>query len=126
LSEKRLADAAARVRALARWRSAGAAVGTAPAPEIGLAAARRALRITPDGPFEPLTTPAYVAAFTPLANIAVGEETPWGVAAELARLLPGTETATYPAEAAAEAGIPALIAALLQAAADRRIVAVVR
>ena len=32
-----------------------------------------------------------MAAFTPVANIAVGDETPWGVAAELARLLPGTD-----------------------------------
>ncbi|TJZ45187.1 glycoside hydrolase family 3 protein [Streptomyces piniterrae] len=128
LPEQRLADAAARVRALARWRGAGAAVGAAPAPEIGLAAARRALRITTPHarPFEPLTAPAYVAAFTPLANIAVGDETPWGVAAELARLLPGTETAAYSAETAAVDGIPALVAALRDAAADRRIVAVVR
>ncbi|UQA93188.1 glycoside hydrolase family 3 protein [Streptomyces halobius] len=126
LSEKRLADAAARVRTLARWRSAGAEVGAAPAPGIGLAAARRALRTTPSGPFEPLTAPAYVAAFTPLANIAVGDETPWGVAAELTRLLPGTDTAAYPAEVAAAAGIPDLIAALLKAADGRRIVAVVR
>ncbi|MFH8406573.1 glycoside hydrolase family 3 protein [Streptomyces sp. NPDC018019] len=103
LSEKRLADAAARVRALARWtRSAGAAQGTlsgergvAPAPEAGLVAARRALRVTRNGAYEPLRAPAYVAAFTPVANIAVGDETPWGVAAELARLLPGTETGAY-------------------------------
>lgn len=58
-------------------------------------AARRALRITRNGPYEPLRAPAYVAAFTPVANIAVGDETPWGVAAELGRLLPGTETGTY-------------------------------
>ncbi|MFJ6747205.1 glycoside hydrolase family 3 protein [Streptomyces sp. NPDC091266] len=127
LSEKRLADAAARVRALARWtRSAGAAVGTAPAPGIGLAAARRALRRTTDGTFEPLTTASYVAAFTPLANIAVGDDTPWGVAAELTRLLPGTETGTYTGELAATDGPRTLVDGLLRAAADRRIVAVVR
>lgn len=127
LPEERLADAAARVRALARWtRSAGAAAASTPAPEAGLTAARRALRITPDGPFEPLTAPAYVAAFTPLANIAVGDETPWGVAAELARILPGTETAAYTAEAAVATGTPALVTGLLQAAGHRRIVAVVR
>lgn len=40
----------------------------------------------------------YVAAFTPVANIAVGDETPWGVAAELARILPGTATDTYSGE----------------------------
>ncbi|MGW2631953.1 glycoside hydrolase family 3 protein [Streptomyces chattanoogensis] len=127
LPERRLADAAARVRVLARWtRSAGAVVGAAPAPGIGLSAARRALSITADGPYEPLTGPAYVAAFTPLANIAVGDETPWGIAAELARLLPGTRTATYTAETAAAVGTPALIDGLLADAAGRRLVAVVR
>lgn len=128
LSEKRLADAAARVRSLARWTaSAAAGKGAEPAPGIGLTAARRALRVTAaGGPYQPLTGPAYVAAFTPLANIAVGDDTPWGVAAELARLAPGTETATYTAKAAAGAGIPALTDGLLSAAAGRRIVAVVR
>ncbi|MEU5474697.1 glycoside hydrolase family 3 protein [Streptomyces lydicus] len=129
LPEQRLADAAARVRALAR-RPGGpdAGEGAAPAPDIGLTAARRALRRTPDGgrPYAPLTAPAYVAAFTPLANIAVGDETPWGVAAELARLLPGTETATCTAESAAADGTAALIDGLLTAAAGRRVVAVVR
>ncbi|MGW7487639.1 glycoside hydrolase family 3 protein [Streptomyces sp. NPDC054786] len=127
LSENRLADAAGRVRALARWtRGAGAGEGTVPAPGIGLTAARRALRLTADGPYEPLATPAYVAAFTPLANIAVGEDTPWGVAAELARLLPGTGTTTCTAESAAAAGPAGLIDGLLTAAGDRRVVAVVR
>ncbi|WP_310727771.1 glycoside hydrolase family 3 N-terminal domain-containing protein [Streptomyces sp. N2A] len=126
LPEERLADAAARVRALARWtRDAGE--GAAPAPGIGLTAARRALRRTAGGqPYAPLTGAAYVAAFTPLANIAVGDETPWGVAAELARLLPGTDTGTYTADAAATAGTPALVEGLLTAAAGRRIVVVVR
>ncbi|WFB07489.1 glycoside hydrolase family 3 protein [Streptomyces sp. LX-29] len=137
LSEQRLAEAAARVRALGRWaRQAGgpgAAEGTALAvadPEVGLAAARRALRVTSGAaPYEPLTGPAYVAAFTPVANIAVGDETPWGVAAELTRLLPGTTTATYgePGGTAAEPGGPSpVVAHVLGAAADRRIVAVVR
>ncbi|MFF7727241.1 glycoside hydrolase family 3 protein [Streptomyces sp. NPDC008001] len=124
LPEERLADAAARVRALARWTSgegaAGAAEeGTAPAPEVGLTAARRALRVTAAAGREPLTGPAYVAAFTPLANIAVGDETPWGVGAELARLLPGTETGTYGRDAARASDV-------LAAAGGRRIVAVVR
>ncbi|WP_327688351.1 glycoside hydrolase family 3 protein [Streptomyces tubercidicus] len=133
LPEQRLADAAARVRASAAGnRSAGEgtfqgeAEGPAPAPGIGLTAARRALCLTAAGPYRPLTEPAYVAAFTPLANIAVGDETPWGVAAELARLLPGTETATCTGEAAAAAGTAALVDGLLTAAAGRRLVAVVR
>ncbi|GAA2997835.1 glycoside hydrolase family 3 protein [Streptomyces fulvorobeus] len=132
LSEERLADAAARVRALASWtRGTGGAVsepgaavqeGTAPgtgvSADIGLVAARRAVRVTGTG--ARLTGPAYVAAFTPVANIAVGDETPWGVAAELARLLPGTGTGTYDAES------PAPAADTLRAAGERRIVAVVR
>ncbi|MFI9236578.1 glycoside hydrolase family 3 protein [Streptomyces sp. NPDC053079] len=125
LAEERLADAAARVRALARW-TAGAGAGAAqegtapaPAPEVGLTAARRALRVTAAAGYVPVDGPVYVAAFTPLANIAVGDETPWGVGAELARLVPGTETGTY---GAAEADVEQV----LRAAAGRRIVAVVR
>ncbi|MFI8002375.1 glycoside hydrolase family 3 protein [Streptomyces sp. NPDC086010] len=130
LPEERLADAAARVRALASWtqRARGAAPepgadtqeGTAPGTGagIGLIAARRAVRVT--GAAEPLDAPPYVAALTPVANIAVGEETPWGVAAELARLLPGTATDTY----GGEHGSPA--AEVLRAAGERRVVAVVR
>ncbi|KIZ14168.1 glycoside hydrolase family 3 protein [Streptomyces natalensis] len=126
LAEQRLADAAARVRTLARWtRSAGAA-RTAPAPGIGLTAARRALRITAAGPCTPLAGPAYVAAFTPLANIAVGDDTPWGIAAELTRLLPGTRTATYGAPTAASLGTRALVDALLTEAVGRPLVVVVR
>jgi beta-N-acetylhexosaminidase len=148
LAEERLADAAARVRALARW-TAAAATGASPDPvdpagsaasaasadsvdlgagrpggasgtstEIGLVAARRALTVTHSGTYAPLTEPPYVAALTPVANIAVGDETPWGVAAELAGLLPGTETGSFSGE---EAGTSALAAA-----GPRRVVAVVR
>ncbi|MFD9504967.1 glycoside hydrolase family 3 protein [Streptomyces sp. NPDC060035] len=132
LPEERLADAAARVRALASWtqRARGAASepgadmqeGTAPGtgadPGIGLVAARRAVKVT--GSTGPLAGPAYVAAFTPVANIAVGDETPWGVAAELARVLPGTGTDTY------SDGTQAPADQVLDAAGERRIVAVVR
>ncbi|MDT3396347.1 glycoside hydrolase family 3 protein [Streptomyces sp. B1866] len=128
LPEERLADAASRVRALARWtRGAGAAEGVEPAPDVGIAAARRAVRVTPGpGGYEPLTGPVYVAALTPVENMAVGGETPWGVAAELARLLPGTATATYGERDVACGGAPALAARVLAAAGGRRIVAVVR
>ncbi|GGT81601.1 glycoside hydrolase family 3 protein [Streptomyces lateritius] len=129
LPEERLADAAARVRALASWTQAhrvrgavsgpGAAVqeGTAPGTEIGLVAARRALTVTARERHTPITGPPYVAAFTPVANFAVGDETPWGVAAELERLLPGTTTGSYDTSS---------VAAVLAAAGERRIVAVVR
>ncbi|MEU3756336.1 glycoside hydrolase family 3 protein [Streptomyces olivoreticuli] len=118
LTEERLADAAARVRALAHDVSRRPAEAE-PAPEVGLVAARRALRVTPPTGYEPLTGPAHVAAFTPVANIAVGDETPWGVAAELSRLLPGTTTGTY---GSAEAGVERVLAD----AGARRVVAVVR
>ncbi|MBD0745124.1 glycoside hydrolase family 3 protein [Streptomyces sp. CBMA152] len=126
LPESRLADAAARVRALASWTrrargdvaAPGADVqeGTAPGTDIGLVAARRALRVTGDA--APLAAAPYVASFTPVANIAVGDETPWGVAAELSALVPGTETGTY--------GPDADPSEVLAAAGTRRIVAVVR
>ncbi|MEU3344039.1 glycoside hydrolase family 3 protein [Streptomyces sp. NPDC006700] len=121
LPEERLADAAERVRALARWTAAAGsragARGVAD-PEVGLRAARRALRVTAAEDFTPLTDPPYVAALTPVANIAVGDETPWGVAAELGRLLPGTRTGSFAGEDAARAA--------LQEAGTRRVVAVVR
>lgn len=132
LTEERLADAAARVRALASWtqrvrgdvREPGAAVqeGTAPgtgvSPDIGLIAARRAVRVTGSG--DRLAEAAYVASFSAEANIAVGDETPWGIAAELDRILPGTGTDTY------TDGTTAPADAILAAAGERRIVAVVR
>ncbi|MGW6401666.1 glycoside hydrolase family 3 protein [Streptomyces sp. NPDC055134] len=121
LPEERLADAAARVRSLARWASVPGAAehsGGAPDTGIGLVAARRAVTVTRGEHAAPVTEAPYVAAFTPVANIAVGDETPWGVAAELERLLPGTETGSF---SGADAG-----AAALAAAGERRIVAVVR
>ncbi|MFI8825762.1 glycoside hydrolase family 3 protein [Streptomyces sp. NPDC053431] len=131
LPEERLADAAARVRALAAWTQAhrvrgagsgpGAASqeGTAPGTDVGLVAARRALEVTPGrSPYEPVTGAPYVASFTPVVNFAVGDETPWGIAAELERLLPGTATGSFGAEATVDA--------VLAAAGERRVVAVVR
>ncbi|WP_156725995.1 glycoside hydrolase family 3 protein [Streptomyces apocyni] len=134
LPEQRLAEAAARVRALGEWTATEAAArsSTTLASDIGLVAARRALTLTraervgegavADGGVAdggaPLTAAPFVAAFTPMANIAVGSETPWGIAAELARLLPGTETGTFSPESTP--------ASVLEAAGDRRVVAVVR
>ncbi|MEU1040035.1 glycoside hydrolase family 3 N-terminal domain-containing protein [Streptomyces sp. NPDC005907] len=162
LPEERLADAAARVRALARWTATAASTDSTPGAdytpggnsvsgvdlvsgadsgsageaggsgtgrpggssgvevlaEVGLVAARRALTVTRSGTYAPLAEAPYVAALAPVANIAVGDETPWGVAAELAQLLPGTETGSFSGE---DAG-----AAALTAAGPRRVVAVVR
>jgi beta-N-acetylhexosaminidase len=137
LPEERLADAAARVRELASWTRRARETGTVPGAEtqegtapgagrsdIGLVAARRAVSVTEgDQPFEPVTEPLYVASFSPVANIAVGDETPWGVAPVLTELLPGTTADSYGDENA-EASV--LAGNVLERAADRRIVAVVR
>lgn len=128
LPEERLTEAAGRVRALAGWTRdhAGDAPSRSPRPDVGLIAARRALRVTGAAAYTPLTAPPYVAAFTPVASIAVGDETPWGVAAELSRLLPGTRTSGYDRAGAEREGVPELVARLRAEAGDQRIVAVVR
>ncbi len=98
LPEERLADAAARVRSLAAWTTGtrrAPSAADAPAPEIGLTAARRAVTVTRAAGPAPVTDPVYVATFSPAPNIAVGDETPWGVGAELERLLPGTTTGHF-------------------------------
>lgn len=118
LPEDRLADAAERVRTLAHWTASAPRTSRTAPSDVGLAAARRALEATHSGPCEPLREPPYVAAFTPVANFAVGDETPWGVAAELVRLLPGTRTGTFSGDAAGEAA--------LTEAGPNRVVAVVR
>ena len=118
LPEERLADAAERVRTLSRWTASAPQPSDTAATDVGLTAARRALKATHSEPYEPLREPPYVAAFTPVANFAVGDETPWGVAAELVRLLPGTRTGTFTGEDAGHAA--------LTEAGPSRIVAVVR
>ncbi|WP_049579262.1 glycoside hydrolase family 3 protein [Streptomyces sp. SBT349] len=131
LPEERLHDAAERVRALARWTSEARGAEPAPEPDgdIGLVAARRGLRLTtPDGApaHRPPGTPPYVASFPPVANIAVGTQTPWGVGRELDRLLPGTAGGSHTREDAERAGTEGLAAEVLRAAGDRPLVAVVR
>ncbi|WP_217559775.1 glycoside hydrolase family 3 protein [Streptomyces sp. GbtcB6] len=119
LPEERLADAAQRVRALAAWTSTVEAAHPDPTlTDIGLVAARRALHVTRVDPYTPPAEPLFVASLTPETNIAVGTETPWGVSAELTRLLPGTETGSFAGE---DAGHAAIVAA-----GERRVVAVVR
>lgn len=127
LPRDRLREAAERVRALAGWSAGRArpATGSHARADIGLEAARRALRTTGLDAYQPPTSPPFVAALTPLANIAVGEQTPWGVGPELEQLLPGTESVTY-GGAAHRQEPTALSSDVLRAAGDRRIVAVVR
>ncbi|GAB2706539.1 glycoside hydrolase family 3 protein [Kitasatospora kifunensis] len=135
LPEERLADAAARVRSLGSWarhaRYGGAAQAAPTEPDlsIGLRAARRALLVTvdPAQPFTPVTDRPYVASFSPEANIAVGDETPWGVAGMLAERFPGTRTLSAgPADAADGPQLDALVARVLGEAEERRLVLVVR
>ncbi len=104
LPEERLTEAAKRVGQLAAWTVAGRAgsQGRAPTPAggstIGLAAARRAVRVTTSRAglgVLPLAGPAYVVEFEPPRNIAIGAETPWGLGAPLAELLPGTTAVRY-------------------------------
>ncbi|MFY1575546.1 glycoside hydrolase family 3 protein [Verrucosispora sp. WMMD703] len=116
LPEERLAEAAKRVGQLAAWTVAaragrsGTPVATA-GSTVGLAAARLAVRITRCGASAtslPLTGPSHVVEFQPPHNIAIGSETPWGVAAPLAALVPGTTSVRYvensvPADLAADA-----------------------
>ncbi|MCB5169184.1 glycoside hydrolase family 3 protein [Streptomyces bambusae] len=125
LPEERLADAAARVRSLADWTRQARAAGTPGAPDeegsapgtagIGLEAARRAVLVV--GERKPVTS-AYVATFAPEPNIAVGDETPWGPAAELAELVADTGSGRY--------GVEATAGEVLAAAGGRTVVAVVR
>jgi beta-N-acetylhexosaminidase len=138
LAEERLAQAAARVRTLGAWaRTAAQGAQGARWPvdrisgsgleDLGLAAARRALRVTGDGrPYDPPSGPVYMAAFTSVANIAVGDTTPWGVGAELQRFLPGTKVVTYRESDVQRNGVASLVAHVLRSAADRRIVITVR
>ncbi|TCB95999.1 glycoside hydrolase family 3 protein [Micromonospora zingiberis] len=103
LPEERLAEAAKRVGQLAAWTVAARAArpasvgGAADGSTVGLAAARRALRVTSTGGevVLPLVGAAHVVEFAPPHNIAIGVDTPWGVAAPLAELVPGTTGARY-------------------------------
>ncbi|MEV4574512.1 glycoside hydrolase family 3 N-terminal domain-containing protein [Nonomuraea jabiensis] len=91
LPEERLADAARRVRELASW-AASSGSQAARDGSVGLAAARRAIRITrrSTAPVLPLASAATVVELAPEMNLAIDRNTPWGVGQPLARLLPGT------------------------------------
>ncbi|MEV4017205.1 glycoside hydrolase family 3 N-terminal domain-containing protein [Nonomuraea angiospora] len=91
LPEERLADAARRVRELASWAASSGSQASRDG-SVGLAAARRAIRITrrSTAPVLPLTSAASVVELAPEMNLAIDRNTPWGVGQPLARLLPGT------------------------------------
>jgi beta-N-acetylhexosaminidase len=116
----RLEEAAARVAALRSWTTAvqgrGGPVGSA-AAEIGLVAARRAVRV--DGVPQPLHRP-FVVEIVPPANMAAGA-VPWGLGAWVPEgSLRRVSTGESPASPAAP------IAGLLAEAAGRSLVIVVR
>ncbi|MBB5873063.1 beta-N-acetylhexosaminidase [Allocatelliglobosispora scoriae] len=125
LPEERLAEAAGRVAALAEWTAAQAANRQAAAlrwgsGEVGLAAARRAVRVT--GQIKPLTTGAHVVELATTVNMAIDAGTPWGVGAPLAALLPGTTVERVDSVGAANGSLPHA----LQTADGRPLVLVVR
>ncbi|WP_433254084.1 glycoside hydrolase family 3 protein [Streptosporangium sp. CA-135522] len=92
LPEERLAEAASRVRRLAAWsaeqRRVTWATDRTALASTGLAAARRAVRVHGEG--LPLTSAPQLIEFVSETNIAIDRTTPWGVAAPLTGLLPGT------------------------------------
>ncbi|MFB6891068.1 glycoside hydrolase family 3 protein [Kitasatospora sp. NPDC056327] len=127
LPEERLADAAARVRALGSWGRI-AAQGERPEADlaVGLRAARRALRVVraPGREVLPVTERPFVASFSAEPNVAVGDVTPWGVGGMLADRFPGTRTLEIGAEAAGS--LDAVVDEVLAGAEGRRLVLVVR
>ncbi|WP_405140475.1 glycoside hydrolase family 3 protein [Sphaerisporangium sp. NBC_01403] len=136
LPEERLADAARRVAELTAWTS-----GRPPAPAdlsasaaqsgqaasaahgvVGLAAARRAVRVTRRAGVLPLVTAPHVAELSPRMNLAIDKDMPWGVGEPLGKLLPGTTVVRLDQESAGTS----LDEAVLAPAADRPLVVVVR
>ncbi|MDP9843866.1 glycoside hydrolase family 3 protein [Streptosporangium lutulentum] len=115
LPEDRLAEAAARVLALARWYAENASVRKAretPNPggegedreedgDLGLEVARAAMRVvTADGHEARLSRPPLVVDIAPRLSRAVDPDTLTGVAGALAELLPGTVAYAVASEAA--------------------------
>jgi len=93
---------------------------------VGLAAARRAVKVTAGAaaPTLPLTRAPHVVEFAPPHNLAIGAETPWGVGGPLGDLLPGTSSVRLSAEDLAGLSDPAV--AVLAGVAGRPLVLVVR
>ncbi|GAA2077032.1 glycoside hydrolase family 3 N-terminal domain-containing protein [Streptomyces albiaxialis] len=95
LTEERLAEAAARVREFASWSAelTRKADPDAKVPDIGLVAARRAVRVHSrpgTGAELPLVGAPHVVELSPTMSLAVDGATPWGVADPLRALRPGT------------------------------------
>ena len=90
LCAERLAEAAGRCRAAARWsvQARTAAAGGPVDRSVGLEAARRALTVR--GELKPLAGIPHLVEFDAVSSIAVDTATRWGMAEQLGRLLPGT------------------------------------
>ena len=128
LSEQRLAEAAGRVREFADW-SIGRSRATPTdriGGDIGFVAARRAIRITEAAQGAlPLKAAPHVIELVPAMNLAIGKETPWGVATPLRERLPGT-TFVRVHEADLACSGPVLEDLALSPSAGRPLVVVVR
>ncbi|MFH9038291.1 glycoside hydrolase family 3 protein [Streptomyces sp. NPDC017966] len=95
LPERRLAEAAGRVREFAAWAGTlrRGAAPPAGAPGLGLAAARRAVRIHHEPGRDtgfPLVGVPHVVELSPATTPVIDPGTPWGVAEPLKTLCPGT------------------------------------
>ncbi|MEU6141205.1 glycoside hydrolase family 3 protein [Streptomyces sp. NPDC047081] len=127
LSVERLGEAGDRVRRFAAWSAAlSPAVNGDLGGGIGFAAARRAIRLT--GAVRralPLVVAPHVVELVPTTNLAIGKETPWGVAAPLGERLPGTTSVRVRHEDL-RSGTTALESTALAPAAGRPLVVVVR
>jgi len=90
LSHDRLEEAAGRVQEFAGWSAGLTQADTVDtiSNDIGFAAARRAIRLA--GAVQdalPLSAAPHVVEFVATTNLAIGKETPWGVAAPLLELI---------------------------------------
>lgn len=102
LSQDRLAEAAHRTADFTAWQRdlARTAAIAPPDRELGLAAARRALRVTPpDAPALPLETAPVLVEFGIPGTVVQGDGVPWGLGPALSSLLPGTVRVALPADA---------------------------
>ncbi|MFE0207217.1 glycoside hydrolase family 3 protein [Streptomyces sp. NPDC058985] len=130
LPEERLAEAAGRVREFAGWsaalRASAGGAGETAGDGIGHLAARRAVRLTGAARQAlPLTAAPHVVELAPVTNMAIGKETPWGVAGPLRERLPGTTSVRVHDEELRE-GTVELTSCALEPAAGRPLVVVAR
>ncbi|MFG2545993.1 glycoside hydrolase family 3 protein [Streptomyces sp. NPDC048594] len=130
LPEERLAEAAGRVREFAGWsaalRASAGGAGKTAGDGVGHLAARRAVRLTGAAREAlPLTAAPHVVELAPLTNMAIGKETPWGVAGPLRERLPGTTSVRVREEELRE-GTLELTSCALEPATGRPLVVVTR